>query len=169
MNASADPSSPRIQPNYLQREVDTWMAETFDRATIEDRIERAYRYFEESCELTQAAGVDLTDAHTLMTHVWSREPGRVPNEVGDAIVTLAALCGPFEVDLFGTFERTMRRNWRRRRAIRQKNNARSDRGPIATSPTDTAYTGRPSPETLRALPVSVRAYIRRLEANQGAS
>ena len=116
--------------NRIQGKVDRWMAATFDRETIEDRRERCFRFFEESCELAQAGGITEAEARQLVAYVWDREPGRVKAEIGDVMVTLSALASGFGVTLASAFDAVMRHIWTSRLIIRAKHESKKMRGPL---------------------------------------
>ncbi len=56
----------------------------------------------------------------LVSYVYSRPAGRVEEEVGGTMVTLAGLCSATGIDMDQAGERELERNWERIEAIRQK-------------------------------------------------
>ena len=115
---------------YFQRRVAEWMAVCFPPAVCADREERTHRFLEEALELAQASGCLRADAYRLVDYVFSREMGRVEVEVGGVMVTLAALCSAFEVDMTVAADRELERNWSRIEAIRRKQASRPERSPL---------------------------------------
>lgn len=77
----------------FQAGVDRWMDACFGEAIKSDQLERADRFIEEALELAQTMP-DFTAerAHALVDYVFNRPVGDRWQEVGGAIVTLAALC-----------------------------------------------------------------------------
>lgn len=53
---------------------------------------RALRAQEEQIELSQAMGLDAATVHALVDHVYSRPVGRIEQEIGGVMVTIAVLC-----------------------------------------------------------------------------
>jgi len=78
--------------HVLQKRVWVWAATTFhDRSLWFLRKERVTRFLEEALELAQAVGLTEDHAKRLLTHVFSRPTGDIPQEVAGTVVTLAAL------------------------------------------------------------------------------
>ena len=70
-----------------------WAETTFGERVAHSEKERAFRVMEEALELGQTIdGVTREDAHQLVDYVFDKAPGDVNQEVGGAIVTLAAFC-----------------------------------------------------------------------------
>lgn len=82
-----------------QARVAEWTLQCFDHAVKDDKEERCHRYYEESTELVHAAGYTREQAHAMVDYVFGRPVGELPNEVGGAAVTLAALCEANGIDL----------------------------------------------------------------------
>lgn len=102
------PTGPRCVQRPLQREnfaedyqysVAAWTLRCFDHAVKDDKEERCHRYYEESTELVHASGYTREQAHAMVDYVFDRPIGDLPNEVGGASVTLAALCEANGVDM----------------------------------------------------------------------
>ena len=83
----------------FQFRVDEWMAATFSPEVRADKIERAMRFLEEATELCQAIGLSADKAHTVVDYVFGRPDGEPWQEVGGAMVTLAALCSAIGEDM----------------------------------------------------------------------
>lgn len=86
-------------PVSVQRRVDAWMQDCFGAEISADKVERADRFVEEALELVQAVGYDAERAHALVDYVFGREVGDPSQEVGGVMVTLAALCNTFGLDI----------------------------------------------------------------------
>lgn len=82
-----------------QKRVAAWMQECFGPEITSDKIERADRFLEEALELAQATGWSADRGHALVDYVFARPVGEIGQEVGGVMVTLAALCNVFEVDI----------------------------------------------------------------------
>ena len=82
-----------------QRRVAAWMLECFGPDITADKVERADRFIEEALELAQATGWTADRGHALVDYVFGRPVGMLGQEVGGVMVTLAALCNVFEVDI----------------------------------------------------------------------
>lgn len=72
-----------------QATVREWVRETFGEISMVI-AERVQRVLEEACELAQAEGMGVTDAHTLVDYVWARPSGRREQELGGLQVTILA-------------------------------------------------------------------------------
>lgn len=55
-------------------------------------VERVERFFEEAAELTQAEGISRDRLAEIIRHVYDKEPGKPPQEVGGIGTTLLAYC-----------------------------------------------------------------------------
>lgn len=71
--------------------VSEWCAAAFGAAHASSVSQRGVRLLEEAIEAYQATGCDAEMAHRLVDHVFSREVGRLSQEVGGIGVTLLAL------------------------------------------------------------------------------
>ena len=76
----------------FQDRVHAWVSECFGEKSAYDRTERTHRFLEESIELAQALGCTEAEVMQLVRYVYSRPAGEVAQEIGGAMVTLAALC-----------------------------------------------------------------------------
>ena len=114
----------------LQQEVAVWMRATFPDNVLLDRRERGFRFCEEALELVQALGVTKAEASALVEYVFDRDAGAPEKEVGDAMITLAALSNAVGVPMDAAFVRGMRSNWNNRDRIRAKHESKPTRGPL---------------------------------------
>ena len=100
------PSPIDAQPTDFQSRVAGWMLDCFTPEIAADKLERADRFCEEALELVQTMPDFTKDrAHALVDYVFSREVGERGQEVGGVMVTLAALCGPCDLDMTAEAER----------------------------------------------------------------
>lgn len=83
----------------LQAEVGHWLVDCFGQTIAGDSMERNHRFLEEALELAQANGASADEAHALVDYVFARPVGQKPQEAGQALITLAALCHAAGVNL----------------------------------------------------------------------
>ena len=100
--------------------VDDWLVECIGKESAYDKIERAYRFFEEACELAQACGMTEAEAHKLAKYTWSRPIGEIRQEIGGANSTLHALSNAYGIDTFQAGLAEISRAWIEIDKIRQK-------------------------------------------------
>ena len=86
-------------PQFLDRElrqskVLAWVHRAFGKDSVR---QRALRLLEEAAEAYQAAGGDETMAIRLMSYVFGRPVGDLPQEIGGVGVTLLALAATAEI------------------------------------------------------------------------
>ena len=116
----------------------SWCLEVFaDRPQMSSVDERCRRFLEEAIELVQAAGLPESMAQRLVAHVYSRPVGEVRQEVGGAMVTLAALAHALFVDAGDAAVDEMRRI--ERPEVRERVRAKQ-------AEKDVALAAEPSPE-----------------------
>lgn len=104
-----------------QREVGQWAVSCFGIERANDPRERNLRFLEESIELVQANGLSHEEALAVLDYVYSRPRGSVAQEVGGAIVTLAALCRAAGISLDDAATTELSRISERVVEIREKN------------------------------------------------
>lgn len=78
-------------PYGFQQRVTHWSRRAFVRPEALFPQERSDRFCEEAIELLQASGYDKGRILELVEHVYSKPPGKVQQEAGAVLVTLAAL------------------------------------------------------------------------------
>lgn len=83
----------------LQARVAAWMLECFGAEISADKVERADRFVEEVLELAQSIGWTPDRGHALVDYVFARPIGEPGQEVGGVMVTLAALCNVFDLNI----------------------------------------------------------------------
>lgn len=91
--------APNLPLSYQAR-VNEWMQLCFGALIAADRMERHHRFFEEATELVQAGGMTRHEAHQLVDYTYDRPKGELKQEVGGVMVTLAALCNAWRVDMY---------------------------------------------------------------------
>lgn len=101
-----------------------WAADMFGPIAL-DRRERLSRFVEEAVELAHADGMPPNLIEKIIQRVYSREPGAIPKEVGQAQVTLElyaqAIGLSSEVEAAREFDRVRtipRAEWERRHAAK---------------------------------------------------
>jgi hypothetical protein len=95
-----------------------------------DRVERNHRFLEEALELVQAGGCTQSEAHQLVDYVYGRPAGKLGQEVGGVMNTLAALCEAHGVSLHDEAERELARVWGKSVEIRAKQAAKPKHSPL---------------------------------------
>lgn len=83
----------------LQDKLKQWTIKCFGEQISNDKIERNYRFLEESLELVQSLGLTKEEAYKLVDYVYNREIGEPIQEVGGVYVTLNALCNANDIEL----------------------------------------------------------------------
>ena len=135
--------SPSPEPTFQAR-VQPWLLQCFGAEIAVDTMERNHRYFEESTELVQANGMTRSEAHQLVDYTYNRPVGELKQEVGGAMVTLAALCLSRGIDMHSAGETELARIWTAVEAIRAKQAAKPKHSPLpqAAPPTISADSGK---------------------------
>lgn len=118
----------------LQDRVDDWLLACFGVDIARDREERNRRFLEEALELVQACGCTNSEAHQLVDYVYGRPAGEKTQEVGGAVLTLAALCLAQGIDMQAAGETELRRVWTKIDKIRAKQAAKPKHSPLPQLP-----------------------------------
>lgn len=126
--------TPPAQPDSFQSRVQPWMMECFGPEIAADKIERSHRFIEEALELVQANDCTRGEAHQLVDYVYDRDQGDINQEVGGAMVTLAALCLAIGVDMHAAGETELARVWTKIDKIRAKHAAKPRHSPLPAQP-----------------------------------
>jgi len=108
----------------FQARVEPWMRACFGDVIPFDRVERGDRFLEETFELLQSGGYDPARVLELRDYVWGRPVGEPSQEVGGVMVTLAAYCLAFGLDMHQAGETELARIWTKVEAIRAKQAAK---------------------------------------------
>lgn len=114
----------------FQKRVESWLKSCFPIAVWSNRAERTHRFLEEALELAQANGCSREDALALVDYVYNRPVGTSDLEVGGVMVTLAALCSAFEINMDEAGDGELRRNWDRIETIRAKQATKPHGSPL---------------------------------------
>lgn len=120
---------PYIQGSFQDR-VEPWLLICFGEAIARDRAERNHRFLEEALELVQSTGCTQDEAHQLVDYVYNRDVGDPPQEVGGVMVTLAALCLAFDMDMHAAGETELARIWTKVEQIRAKQQGKPKASPL---------------------------------------
>ena len=110
--------------------VHAWTLACFGSVIAADETERCHRFVEEALELSQSCGGTRDDAHKLVDYVYGRDIGERAQEVGGVMVTLAALCSAFNIDLDNAAAVELGRCWQNIERIRAKQAAKPIRSPL---------------------------------------
>jgi len=74
-----------------------------------NRRERQFRFAEEALELLQSLGFSREDVNTIADYTYNRPAGEPEQEVGGAMITLAALCNAENIDMDWAGSKEMQR------------------------------------------------------------
>ncbi|MDR6102766.1 NTP pyrophosphatase (non-canonical NTP hydrolase) [Agrobacterium larrymoorei] len=121
----------------FQTGVTDWLFQCFGHKISSDKLERADRLIEEALELVQAVGYPEERVKALLQYVYSRPMGEPRQEVGGVMVTLAAFCWSYGIDLDEAAQTELARIWTKIDAIRAKQ---------AAKPTGSALPIGPQPD-----------------------
>jgi hypothetical protein len=159
-----------------QERVRPWMTACFGEVIPFDKVERGDRLLEEVFELLQSGGYDPERVLALRDYVWGRPVGDPPQEVGGVMVTLAAYCNAFGLDMYEAGETELSRIWTKVEAIRAKQAAKPTGSalPIAVSAdaserreAETLAAGEGSRETPQARAERLQAQAQVKELREG--
>ena len=120
-----------------QKRVRDWLVACFGSRFADPDQERAARLMEESIELFHAQGKSFEDLIILAKRVYSRPAGDPKRELGDVMVTLAAVAEINGIEMVEAGEEALVRNWENIEAIRAKQ---------VSKPTGTVLPGQREPE-----------------------
>lgn len=112
------------QQQPFQARVEPWMRECFGDVIPFDKVERGDRLLEEVFELLQSGGYDPARVLALRDYTWNRPAGELAQEVGGVMVTLAAYCLAFGLDMHAAGETELARIWTKVDVIRAKQAAK---------------------------------------------
>lgn len=117
-----DHSGPARVPGsrVFQERVHDWILTCFGVEAAENRKSRSHRFLEEAIELAQATGCTPREAHELVDYVFGRPIGEHAQEVGGVMITLAALCNAFGLELEKCAQDELASVWQRIEKIRAK-------------------------------------------------
>jgi len=104
----------------FQDRVAPWVVACFGPEAALDADERNHRFLEESIELAQACGATVDQVKAMVDYVYSRTAGKVAQEAGGVLTTLAALCEAQHIDMHAAAEAELTAIWQKVDAIRLK-------------------------------------------------
>lgn len=113
----------------FQTQVDTWLHACFGAEIARNKTERNHRFLEEALETVQSAGSTKSEAHQLVDYVYDREIGKLEQEVGGVMNTLAALCLAHGIDMDTAGDIELVRCWNNIEKIRAKQAAKPKHSP----------------------------------------
>lgn len=139
INGTGDPrehqaSTPPEATGSFQNRMQPWLLACFGAEIASDKHERSCRFLEEGVELVQAAGLTASEAHQLVDYVYNRPAGKLRQEVGGVMATLAALCIAHGVDMDEEAEKELARIWTMVDTIRAKQAAKPKFSPLPAAP-----------------------------------
>jgi NTP pyrophosphatase (non-canonical NTP hydrolase) len=105
---------------YFQTQARDWAVRCFGQDIATDKLERTYRFTEESLELAQATGMTKEDVLAMVEYVYSRPPGAPAQEVGGVLVTLANLASANDISMEASGSDALEEVETRLEAIREK-------------------------------------------------
>ncbi len=113
LEASAAATPPEVDPiaanGPFQERVRPWLLACFGEMIAGDQEERNHRFLEEALELVQSLGCTASEAHQLVDYVFGRPVGEPVQEVGGAMVSLAALCLANDLNMHDAGEKELAR------------------------------------------------------------
>jgi NTP pyrophosphatase (non-canonical NTP hydrolase) len=108
----------------FQSRVNPWLHECFTPEICSDKIERADRLAEEFFEALQAVDYPQERLAALQAYSYGRPKGDLPQEIGGVMVTLAAFCLAYGLDMHDCGEVELARVWTKVEQIRAKQKAK---------------------------------------------
>lgn len=104
----------------FQDRVRPWLLACFGEDVRKNKSKRSMRFIEEAFELIQACGARREDAQIILDRVFDRPVGRVNNEIGGVMITLAALSIAHNKDMHLAGEEELVSIWQKMPKIRAK-------------------------------------------------
>lgn len=115
---------------HFQSEVKRWAIACFGVEIAIDQNERNHRFLEEALELVQAAGCTKEECLQLVDYVYNRPKGEIHQEIGGALITLAALCNAHNMSMEEEGSMGLFQNWHKIEKIREKRNKKPKFSPL---------------------------------------
>lgn len=134
LRASVAQGQAEADSERFQSDVKNWVIECFGEDCASDRVERNHRFVEEALETVQANGCSREDAHRLVDYVFDRPVGYLHQEVGGALVTLAALCAASGINMKEAGRDELHRITEKKEQVRAKRLAKLERERSLRSP-----------------------------------
>jgi exonuclease VII small subunit len=119
-----------LEAAQFQARVDPWMGACFGPEISSDKLERGDRFLEEALELLQSGNYPRERVSALTNYVFDRPQGEINQEVGGVMVTLAAYCLAFGLDMHAAGETELARIWGKVEQIRAKQAAKPKMSPL---------------------------------------
>jgi len=98
-----------MQGDDFQSRVAPWMQLCFGPVVSADKLERDDRFLEEALELLQSGGYPRERIAALTEYVYGRPIGEPAQETGGVMVTLAARCLAYGIDMHAAGETELAR------------------------------------------------------------
>lgn len=114
----------------FQQRVSEWMLACFGMPISRDGVERNHRFLEEALEVVQSLGCTKSEALQLVDYVYSRPAEEPAQEIGGAMVTLAALSEAHNIDMVVAAEFELSRVWEKIEQIRLKQARKPKHSPL---------------------------------------
>jgi ribosomal protein L40E len=137
--AHAEQLRTQVAAPSFQARVADWIHACFGSEIASNHAERNHRFLEEALEFVQAGGCSKSEALQLLDYVYGRPAGVMSQEVGGVMVTLAALCSAFHLDMQFCAEEEITRVWIRMPEIRAKQAAKPK---YSALPTNERHSGK---------------------------
>jgi hypothetical protein len=116
------------------------LEDVFSKDVLADVDERRRRFLEESLEICQASRGSKSEAHQMVEYVFNRDVGKLPQEVGGTMSTLAALCDAHGLNLMACAESELARVALVKDKVRDKQKTKVSFPPITiNASTDANY------------------------------
>lgn len=119
-----------MRPYGITERVGRWTTDCFGEEIAHDKVERIHRFMEEALELAQSVGCDKETVLQLVDYVYNRPVGEMNQEIGGVVVTLAALCFAYDLDMSDLGEDELTRVWGKIEKIREKHRNKPKMGPL---------------------------------------
>ena len=104
----------------FQERVKEWITHCFGSRISEHKQERCLRFLEEALELAQSCDLSREYALKILEYVYSRPRGKIHQEIGGVMITLAALTSCLQEDMQACGELELSRVWVKIQEIRAK-------------------------------------------------
>ncbi len=109
-----------VIPTHFQERVNLWILGMFGGKPPPGITVCQNRFLEEALEAVQTFGMTKEQAHAMVNFVYAREAAKEKEVIGGVMVTLAALCNAFEIDMIDSGERELDKIWGMIDIIREK-------------------------------------------------
>lgn len=123
-----------MERSLFQVRVGQWTHDCFGPTISFDKKERNHRFLEEALELVQACGCTEAEAHQLVGYVYGRPVGEIQQELGGAMVTLAALANAHGISMDFAADNELDRARANIANIREKQKKKPKYGPLPEAP-----------------------------------